>query len=117
MKARYSAQGRPTKGWVFPTKVRTGHLGWWGYRNRHVKALEKISKAHEADSTVLMVSYFEPYCLRHKALTWLVPHTDVYTLAKIAGPASITMRMRYIYPQAEAVEKALRNLAERVPTE
>jgi len=116
MRSRHNAQGCPAKGWVFPTKSRTEHLGWWGYRNQHVRALKKISKAHEADSSSLMVSPFEPYCLRHTALTWLAAHTDPYTLAKIAGHASISITMRYCHPQAEAVEKAFRKFAEGVPT-
>ena len=116
MMARHNAQGCPAEGWVFPSKARSGHLGWWGYRNQHVRALKKISKAHEADSSSLMVSPFEPYCLRHTALTWLAPHTDPYTLAKIAGHASISITMRYCHPQAEAVERAFRKMAEGVPT-
>lgn len=69
MKTRHRAQGHPVKGWVFPTKARTGHLGWWRYRSQHVRTLEKISKAHEADPSLQMIPYFEPYCLRHTALT------------------------------------------------
>lgn len=116
MKTRHRAQGPPVKGWFFPTKARTGHLGWWGYRSQHVRALGKISKAHEADPSLPMISYFKPYCLHLTALTWLAPHTDTYTLAKIAGHASITMTMKYIHPQVEAVEKAFRKMAEGVPT-
>ncbi len=116
MRARHDAQGRPAKGWVFPSHAKCGHLGWWGYRGQHVRALKKISKAHEADSSSPMVAPFEPYCLRHTALTWLAACTDPYTLAKIAGHSSISITMRYCHPQAEAVEAAFRKMAEGIPT-
>jgi integrase len=116
MRARHRAQGRPAKGWVFPWKDKTGHLGWDSYLGQHRRALRKISKAHKTDPSRPTVARFEPYCLRHTALTWISPHTDAFTLAKIAGHGSIAITMRYCHPQAEAVEKAFRKFAEGVPT-
>lgn len=50
---------------------------------------------------------FEPYCLRHTALTRLAEAgCDAFTLAKIAGHSSITITQRYCHPQAEAIERA-----------
>ena len=88
-------------------------MGSWSYLGQHRRALRKLSRAHAKDSSVPMVARFEPYCLRHTALAWLSPHTDPFTLAKIAGHASITMR--YCHPQKEAVERAFRKMAEGVP--
>jgi integrase len=50
---------------------------------------------------------FEPYCLRHSALTMLAESgCDAFTLARIAGHSSITITQRYCHPQADAIERA-----------
>ena len=50
---------------------------------------------------------FEPYCLRHSALTMLAEAgCDAFTLARIAGHSSITITQRYCHPQADAIERA-----------
>jgi len=50
---------------------------------------------------------FEPYCLRHSALTRLgEAGCDTFTLAKIAGHSSIIITQRYIHPQADAIQRA-----------
>jgi len=57
------------------------------------------------------VKPFEPYCLRHTALTRLAESgCDPFTLARIAGHSSITITQRYCHPQAEAVELAFAKL-------
>lgn len=54
---------------------------------------------------------FQPYCLRHTALTRLAEAgCDAFTLARIAGHSSITITQRYCHPQAEAVERAFQRL-------
>lgn len=54
---------------------------------------------------------FEPYCLRHTALTRLAEAgCDAFTLAKIAGHSSISVTQRYCHPQAEAIELAFAKL-------
>ncbi len=54
---------------------------------------------------------FEPYCLRHSALTMLAESgCDAFTLARIAGHSSITIAQRYCHPQADAIERAFGNL-------
>ena len=58
------------------------------------------------------VKPFEPYCLRHTALTRLAEAgCDAFTLARIAGHSSITITQRYCHPQAEAIEAAFGRLA------
>jgi len=55
---------------------------------------------------------FEPYCLRHSALTMLAESgCDAFTLARIAGHSSITITQRYCHPQADAIERAFGNLS------
>lgn len=54
---------------------------------------------------------FQPYCLRHTALTRLAEAgCDAFTLARIAGHSSITITQRYCHPQADAIERAFRKL-------
>jgi site-specific recombinase XerD len=55
---------------------------------RHVEAIRRA------------VPRFEPYCLRHTALTRLgEAGCDAFMLAKIAGHFSIAMTSRYVHPQ------------------
>jgi integrase len=55
---------------------------------------------------------FEPYCLRHSALTMLAESgCDAFTLARIAGHSSITITQRYCHPQADAIERAFGNFS------
>jgi hypothetical protein len=56
---------------------------------------------------------FEPYVMRHTALTRLAPFCDPFTLARIAGHSSITITQRYCHPQADAVEAAFSKFGNR----
>jgi integrase len=94
--ARYEAAGRPADGWVFPSGSAEGHLNTDGAKKQHARALD--------DSRV---QPFEPYVLRHTALTNLARKgADAHTLARIAGHSSIVITMRYVHPQADAIERA-----------
>jgi integrase len=64
-----------------------------------------------ADTIKAGLKAFEPYCLRHTALTRLgEAGCDAFTLAKIAGHSSITITQRYVHPQADAIERAFAKL-------
>jgi hypothetical protein len=53
------------------------------------------------------VAHFQPYILRHTALTELAKAgCDASTLGRIAGHSSITITQRYIHPQADAIVRA-----------
>ncbi len=109
LKARHEAQGRPTEGWVFPSTSACGHFEGDSAKNQHARAL-KTAK----------VTPFEPYCLRHTALTRLgEAGCDAFTLARIAGHSSILITQRYCHPQADAIERAFSKMAarERVVTD
>jgi integrase len=99
LKARWEAAGRLSEGWVFPSNSASGHFDENSSKNQHARAL-KLSG----------VKPFEPYCLRHTALTRLGEHCDAFTLAKIAGHSSITITQRYCHPQADAIERAFLKL-------
>jgi integrase len=45
------------------------------------------------------------HTLRHTFLTDAGEHTDPFTLQYVAGHDNIKATMRYVHPQAEAVEK------------
>jgi integrase len=115
LKARYDAHGSPREGWVFPTGSRSGHLEESIAKNYHGKALEALAKAHaDKPEECPEVKPFEPYCLRHTALTNLAAAgCDAFTLARIAGHSSITITMRYCHPQADAIERAFSQMTVR----
>jgi integrase len=105
---RWTSQGRPASGWVFPAESRSGHFEQGSAKNYHARAVKALEAASDT------FKRFEPYCLRHTALTRLAEAgCDAFTLAKIAGHSSITMTGRYCHPQAEAIERAFRKLTAR----
>ena len=96
LERRRNEQGQPAEGWVFPSTAREGHLNGDTTKDQHAIALDRSK-----------VARFEPYILRHTALTRFAESgCDVFTLARIAGHSSITITQRYVHPQADAVERA-----------
>src|SRR5882762_6298182 len=110
LSSRQIAQNEPTEGWVFPSDSACGHFEGSTAKGFHARA---IKKANEDLNEQVELKKFEPYVMRHTALTRLGESgCDVFTLARIAGHSSITMTMRYIHPQAEAVELAFAKLGD-----
>jgi integrase len=111
LKDRHQAQGEPLEGWVFPSGSRSGHFEQDSAKNQHAAALRLINKqAKEKNETG--IPRFEPYCIRHTALTRLAESgCDAFTLARIAGHSSITITQRYCHPQADAIERAFAKLS------
>ena len=113
----------PSDGWVFPTTAKDGHLEQGTGKTQHSAAIakvnEKITKANyklEAAGEKplpLPLPPFEPYVMRHTALTRMAPLCDAFTLARIAGHSSITITQRYCHPQADAVEAAFSRFGSR----
>lgn len=96
LQARHEAAGRPTEGWLFPSTSECGHFDGNTAKDQHQRALDDSG-----------VQKFEPYILRHTALTNLAQKgADAHTLARIAGHSSIVITMRYVHPQADAIERA-----------
>jgi len=94
--ARHGATGHPADGWIFPSASSEGHFNGNVAKDQHSRALKASG-----------VQRFEPYILRHTALTNLAAAgADAHTLARIAGHSSIVITMRYVHPQADAIERA-----------
>lgn len=106
LKARHDGSGNPAEGWVFSSGSREGHFNKDTAKGQHRKAIQAANaKAKENRGKTLKP--FEPYILRHTALTQLAQAgVDVFTLARIAGHSSITITQRYVHPQADAIERA-----------
>jgi integrase len=115
LKARHDAQGKPGEGWVIPSGSRSGHLEESSAKKYHATALAALANAHkEKPKECPEVERFEPYCLRHTALTNLSgAGCDAFTLARIAGHSSIQITMRYCHPQADAIERAFSQMTNR----
>jgi len=123
LKARHESQGCPTDGWVFPSSAREGHLEQGTAKTQHsasiAKVNEKTLKANVKREIAgekplpLPLLAFEPYVMRHTALTRMAPLCDAFTLARIAGHSSITITQRYCHPQADAVEAAFSKFGNR----
>ncbi len=111
VRARHAKAGQPQSGWVFPSTSRDGHFNKDTAKDQHAIAIERANaKANKANMRKL--AYFQPYVLRHTALTELAQSgCDAFTLARIAGHSSITITQRYIHPQADAIERAFAPLA------
>ncbi len=100
LKARRADAGCQAEGWVFPSSAASGHFDGGTAKGQHAMALRLSG-----------VKPFEPYCLRHTALTRLAEAgCDAFTLARIAGHSSITITQRYCHPQADAIERAFAKL-------
>jgi integrase len=106
LKARHTEAAQPFEGWVFPSGSREGHFNKDTAKGQHSRAIAAANvKAKKNRAREL--KRFEPYILRHTALTQLAQAgVDVFTLARIAGHSSITITQRYVHPQADAIERA-----------
>ena len=106
---RWTAQGEPTEGWVFPSGSACGHFEGSTAKGFHARALKRANENLEENEPPMQ--RFEPYVMRHTALTQLGESgCDVFTLARIAGHSSITITQRYVHPQADAIERAFLKL-------
>jgi integrase len=118
LKARHEPQGFPAQAWVFPSGAKCGHLEEGTAKTQHSSAIGAVNiettkanlkrEAAGEKPVPLPLAAFEPYVMRHTALTRMAPLCDAFTLARIAGHSSITITQRYCHPQADAVEAAFR---------
>jgi integrase len=109
--ARHEAAGKPEDGWLFPSASREGHFNKDTAKDQHGKALDEANKKAKQNKT-RELKPFQPYVLRHTALTMLAQAgCDAFTLARIAGHSSIAITQRYIHPQADAIERAFSHFA------
>jgi integrase len=109
LKARWEAAGKPEDGWLFPASSREGHLNKDTAKDQHKRAIDLANAKAKPKETL---KHFQPYVLRHTALTQLAEAgCDVFTLARIAGHSSITITQRYVHPQADSIERAFQQTA------
>ena len=90
LRARHEAQGKPAEGWVFPSTAKCGHLEQGTAKNQHSAAIEKanaktVEKNRELKKAgqkllPLPLKAFEPYVMRHTALTRMAPLCAPFTL-------------------------------------
>ena len=110
LKSRYEATGKPEAGWVFPATSKEGHLNKNAAKDMHKRAIDRANENAKAYG-LKPLKWFQPYCLRHTALTRLAESgVDAFTVMRIAGHSSITITQRYIHPQADAVERAFQRV-------
>jgi integrase len=110
LESRWNGAGKPEEGWVWPATTRSGHVEPSSLRKQHARAFktiaEEASKRNERP-----VRPFVLYSLRHTFLTRLGQSgCDAWTLARIAGHASITVSARYVHPSEDAVLYAMSRL-------
>ena len=104
--ARRESAGSPEEGWLFPANTREGHMNKDTAKGQHSRAIVNANAKAKTEGGKA-IKYFQPYILRHTALTQLAETgCDVFTLARIAGHSSITITQRYVHPQADAIDRA-----------
>ena len=80
--------------WLFPSASKVGHYNQGSAKIQHAKALKRSG-----------VKPFEPYILRHTALTFFGKFLDPFTLARVAGHSAISMTSRYVHPDSDSIQK------------
>ena len=77
-----------------------GHFNKDTAKDQHKLALDYANAKAKTEGTK-EIKTFQPYVLRHTALTQLAEAgCDVFTLARIAGHSSITITQRYVHPHS-----------------
>ena len=110
LESRWESVGQPQDGWVWVAPTRSGHIEPSSLRKQHARTF-KILAEEAAKRNEKPVRKFVLYSLRHTFLTRLGQSgCDVWTLARIAGHASITISSRYVHPSEDAVLDAMSKL-------
>jgi integrase len=110
LEARWKNAGEPQEGWIWPAQTRSGHVEPSSLRKQHARSFKTLAK-EAAERNEKPVRPFVLYALRHTFLTRLGQSgCDAWTLARIAGHASITISARYVHPSEDAVLDAMSRL-------
>jgi integrase len=110
LESRWESAKKPQEGWVWPAPTRSGHMEPCSLRKQRAKAFETMALG-TVKRDEKPVRPFVLYSLRHTFLTCLGQSgCDVWTLARIAGHASITVSSRYVHPSEDAVLNAISRL-------
>jgi integrase len=110
IETRWDAARKPEEGWIWPASTRSGHAEPSSLRKQHVTTFKTLT-IEAAKRNEKPVRPFVLYSLRHTFLTRLGQSgCDAWTLARIAGHASITISARYVHPSEDAVLDAMSRL-------
>ena len=110
IESRWDAGRKPEEGWIWPAPTRSGHVEPSSLRKQHATTFTTLA-VEAAKRNEKPVRPFVLYSLRHTFLTRLGQSgCDAWTLARIAGHASITISARYVHPSEDAVLDAMSRL-------
>jgi integrase len=110
LETQWEMAGKPEEGWVWPAATRSGHVEPSSLRKQHAKTFRALA-GEASRRNEKPVRPFVLYSLRHTFLTRLGQSgCDAWTLARIAGHASITISARYVHPSEDAVLDAMSRL-------
>jgi integrase/recombinase XerD len=110
LEARWEEADKPEEGWVWPAPTRSSHVEPSSLRKQHAKTFRTLA-TEAAKRNEKPVRPFVLYSLRHSFLTRLGQSgCDAWTLARIAGHASIGISARYVHPSEDAVLDAMSRL-------
>lgn len=110
LELRWEAKEKPDEGWIWPAPTLSGHIEPSSLRKQHAKTFKTLAE-EAAKRNEKPMRPFVLYSLRHTFLTRLGESgCDVWTLARIAGHASITVSSRYVHPSEDAVMEAMSRL-------
>jgi integrase len=108
--SRWNSLSNPEEGWVWPAAIRSGHMEPSSIRKQHVAVFRVLSE-ETVEKNVKSMRPFVLYSLRHTFLTRLGQSgCDIWTLARIAGHASISISSRYVHPSEDSVLDAISRL-------
>lgn len=110
LQSRWELASKPDEGWIWPAPTRSGHVEPSSLCKQHAKTFRTVAE-EAAKRNEKAVRPFVLYSLRHTFLTRLGESgCDAWTLARIAGHASITISARYVHPSEDAVLDAMSRL-------
>lgn len=101
------ASGSP---WVFPADTKSGHIEPSTVKKQFSAAVAEATRLmrEESQDPNRALLGFEFYTLRHTCLTRWAPHMDPWTLAYLAGHRDMNITKRYVHPQEQAIQEAMK---------
>jgi integrase len=116
LETRWELAEKPTEGWIWPAATKVGHVDHSTLNKKHAltfrtaNAAIKVRNQREHTKDKELIPWVL-YSFRHTFLTRLGQSgCDAWTLARIAGHASIAISSRYVHPSQDAVSNAMSRL-------
>jgi integrase len=100
--------------WVFPAPTKSGHIEPSSLKKQHAKAIQQATAMlrRETGREDSRFQGFELYTLMHTCLTRWAPHMDPWTLAYLAGHRDMNITKRYVHPQEQTIQAAMKKARE-----